>query len=566
MCSNFFSLLARVPEFNLVFISDVLLFEVAVFAFLLPLALDTIVKISDVYKSANVTEYYIRKRKSYLNIFIAIFIIILITMRFIPHELYVELAGKKLPFLHQVASILIYTSFIISMVWIFINIGFASKAMTKPKEIVDDLFSHIERKIKKGKLLDKKAVETVSDVLIYEANLYNNGFVKKYLNKTVNICNLIISKKQGDGVDFIYDQVFRIFRSAVVIKNEEIIKQNIINLNELFDLLLKEGIIDTAWSDFLCKYRQVLKEIEEKNIVNAVILIIDFYIEKVFKEREGFKFNYVAIFNNHLMIFLDWVIRSGKKDAFYTVLEGFFYNWTHIFPNRADENDFEYDMVNYEGFYREFTLLLKFRELIRDEKDLADWIVKFEALNSKILKTVPAYQDYIDKNKIKILDSANKYLRLNILYELIFLMGSKCLYNKRIDYILWLWELKNPPDRDGENCNPFVLPETIEMLLTVYFGMKVDYNVGEGNSGNYYYHDRYFLISLLDLIKKGRNLPLCLSGKIIEKVKFRISYLINIAEKILGDVDLLEKLKLNQMEKEKLIQTIRNIEKIPKEN
>ena len=146
-------------------------------------------------------------------------------------------------------------------------------------------------------------------------------------------------------------------------------------------------------------------------------------------------------------------------------------------------------------------------ELAKSENDLDTiekldkWLKKFDELK-KISNTYFGKEQKKDVLSIEedIRDFVNVQFKYNNLTEIVFGIGSYCLFKQRSEYIKHLWEYKQPPDSDVHWIGDSIVPRTIDGVVNFYFRKGLferKFNFfGEGHHGSEKYCKEYFLLLL----------------------------------------------------------------------
>ncbi|UCE65494.1 MAG: hypothetical protein JSU85_11565 [Candidatus Zixiibacteriota bacterium] len=111
-------------------------------------------------------------------------------------------------------------------------------------------------------------------------------------------------------------------------------------------------------------------------------------------------------------------------------------------------------------------------------------------------------EDYKELNLIldRLSDYFEHLYKTKNLKNIIFIMGAFCWYKKRIDYIKYLWEYKQPPDSDTTWLGPAILPDTIGQLIEYYFNTDFEEKLRlfrDDRHGIRIYFDEFFILFLL---------------------------------------------------------------------
>ena len=146
---------------------------------------------------------------------------------------------------------------------------------------------------------------------------------------------------------------------------------------------------------------------------------------------------------------------------------------------------------------------------IYDYKALQEWKSKFRYFNNKIKENLNDKHGQLielEKNEKSILVDVENMYKLNHLREMIFVIGTWCVFKERYKYIYELWTYKQPPDSSAHWAGVDILPVTPDDLMRLYFDSGLNqielFRVGHHSMN--LYKKKYFLYSLAWLLSNSK--------------------------------------------------------------
>ncbi len=169
------------------------------------------------------------------------------------------------------------------------------------------------------------------------------------------------------------------------------------------------------------------------------------------------------------------------------------------------------DFKKHEELDKEYGLnnlineLAKLENNLRTWEKLSEWFEKFDELKVIIENNINEDQKATaQENEEKIREFVTSQFKYQNLLEIVFAIGTYCLFKEKYTYIKYLWEYKQPPDSDAHWIGQDITPQSIESVIQFYFrkellGRKFDF--WEGHRGSKRYYNQYFLLLLARVLQ-----------------------------------------------------------------
>ncbi|MHA1401831.1 MAG: hypothetical protein ACTSQE_15890 [Candidatus Heimdallarchaeaceae archaeon] len=316
------------------------------------------------------------------------------------------------------------------------------------------------------------------------------------------------------------NQILRIHEAAIEIKNDDLSSQASYHINGLLAHVAQ--IPDNSLLvEFLLRIlSNVTRRAIEKQDPSMYSSSIHWYINIVFNrygQKEGkFDLSYLPLFDRYFFSTIRYIITENQSELFKALVsflvdgllisyyrEGDVWEYGHLLL----ENNFEL----YRQLENKFQIDKKIKHLadvkrgFSKREDLDKWLSGFEELK----KVVESHLDSEQKEKaremeLKIKDEVIEQYKFDNLLEIVYAIGTFCLYRKQYEYIRYLWEYKQPPDSDASWIGPNIVQTTLDGAIRFYFrrslfeGRFISY---EGHHGSEIYQKKYFLLLLSKILQ-----------------------------------------------------------------
>jgi hypothetical protein len=321
-----------------------------------------------------------------------------------------------------------------------------------------------------------------------------------------------------------------IWSQAYQAKNDTITTHCVHNIVWIISELVHDTINAPLVQQFLNTLYSVAREIivDRRPISDRSIYaaLYHWYIVVAYnshsQEKPIFDLVYFNQFDKAFLRSIEFLISEEDTYLFENLIE-FLHDGVNIYPSLLSGNIREYqelmkgdDLTGYyhllkENKYEERldNLRNKSTSLVTKE-GLDKWIDEFNIIATSMRKHIK------DENLAKadstakdILFEAEDNYKWNHLREVIFTIGSFCIYAKRYEYIKILLEYHHPPDADATYTGKDPIPRTTDGVLNFYLLSPVwvlsrKYEFGEGHRGCEIYYQTYFILLLLNSIGKKR--------------------------------------------------------------
>lgn len=544
------------PEFLFIVVS----FEIAIIAFLIPLSIEIISKISERYSSDIISSFYSKKWWNiFLPIIISLNIIIIVISKFLMLE------SNLNNNIWYIFAWIILLFFIFIVITVLIAIFYIIKFMKDEKFVLTKLYKSVKKIIKKSFIKDSNKnklyqyIEGVGDILVFETKKQKNKFVIEGLNQLNELFEIIFNIKQLNpekfekiviskeffdlynkdkneaafqkaflpekcfiGFDILINQIIKIYETSIEVQNK-IVNNSVIDY--IHDILMKLS----SQEDNKIFIEQILRkivDITEIEIKNDKIYtssnIINWYKNIVFNsyfKKYNFQLCYLKLFDSYFFHIIKQIIDADQTDIFKSFIASLIdgidlYDdnenaiWEYI--NSILEKDYVlYNKLNKKyNIEQKINVLEKLKNNLFSQKDLDKYLEKFNELQNIL-------QKYFNKNQKKIAMEIEKkikdYAILKFKYqnllEIIFATASYCLFKKKYNYIKYLWEYKQPSDSDAIWIANNLNPNTLEDLIKIYFhksSFERNFNFGE-HHGSELYFKKYFLFLFMRIVKDWNN-------------------------------------------------------------
>jgi len=567
------------------FLSDVAAFEATIIAFLVPLSIEIISKISERYNADVITRSFDNTwENKILPPFLLINIVAAILLRFFVQDDINSVIWKVLAWI-----VLLVVMYIAFAIWRVINR--IKTFMSDTKSVINQLYEDVEKSIESKKATASKqdvlvqSLEGIGDILVFETKRQKNKLVLDGLKKISDLVRRIFEIQQGDpdrfeqlvvSQDFFelykkdekeaklrlafdpekylisfstaINQIVRVYEAAIGSQNEEISRFAVYHINWILAALSSQQNNGLFVEQILRKLAEITRTAIQRNDGSAYAAAIHWYTDIVFNRlgRKGdFQLSYLDLFDKYFFSTVRYIVTENQTSIFHSLVSslvdgihvpdyhrGEVWNYSHIILNK--------DLQKYNKLDAEHDIGKRVRELADSENDintqekLEAWLKKFDELKTIIEPNLDEDQKKSAQEiEEKIRDFVTSQFKYQNLLEIVFAVGAYCLFKQRYGYIKYLWEYKQPPDSDASWIGHDITPSTLDEVIRLYFRKgffekKLDF--WEGHHGSEKYYKQYFLLLLARILQ---SVPADFEGKYsqIENYKlpdlhvYRLSYL-----------------------------------------
>lgn len=570
---NIFDSITVSPD--LTFLSDIAAFESGIVAFLLPLSIEIITKLSERYQSDVITrDFEDNITIKSLPLALVINIVLAIILRFcFAHDSYEELS--------LIWKILIWASLIFFIIIAFLILNVINRIKNYMRDtnfVLDQLYERgIQSLTNKNRKRQEKfirSLEGIGDILVFETKRQKNKLVSEGLEKIKNIINRLFefknenrdkfeeialnqnsnkkykpdeissylksatrAKKNLVGFYSPINQIIRVFKTAIDSQNREISIKAALNLIQILENLASKENNDLFIDNILVQLTEITRIAVENEDETAYFTAISWYIDIVFRssiQDKDFQLSYLNLFDNFFFQTVQYIISKNQKSVFEKLVKSLIDRIYFLTPSRSVWSFghilLETNIEIYGDLDKKFQIEKRLKELSTLEKrlnsraDLDSWFVNFEDLKTLVNKYAPDEEkDYLSKLENELRNYITSRYKYNNLVNIMFAIGAYCLFKKRYSYIKYLWEYKQPPDSDSTWIGHEIIPNNLNTTVTFFFSIdNLDYkfHLWEDHHGNRIYFKQYFLLLLMNALRK---IPINDRKKFIQEDQIHLS-------------------------------------------
>jgi len=391
--------------------------------------------------------------------------------------------------------------------------------MLKNKNVIEGL-QRIARITKDFIATQKKDPEKFDRLfLIEDASKISNE--RNEINKNIETIQEKILNREKYLTPFstLLNQILRIHKAAIEVKNTEISTEVAKNLNELLEdfsstpdnQLFINQILDSLFdiTKFAVEYQ------DEKSIY---LSSVNWYIRIVFNrysEKENkFNLSYLDLLDNYFFRSITYIIDKNQLSVFKGMV-GFLVDGI-LTPSYSENKIHSYISFIITLFGKEKFKELKIEKIIIEIEDKIQYELTKKEKHRDLLKKIDEIRELIqpsiEKDKIddfrkketELIYSANAYYKYNNLLKITFALGAYCLFKSKYEFIKCLWEFKQPSDADASWIGNDIVPSEIDQIIKLYFEeypLHRKFDFFEDHHGSEVYYKEYFLLLLTRVIK-----------------------------------------------------------------
>lgn len=311
------------------------------------------------------------------------------------------------------------------------------------------------------------------------------------------------------------NQIIRIHEAAIEVKNDEISKFAAYNLNWLLADITqtpKNDLFVEQLLKYLARMTRIAIENQDLSMYSASIhWYIDIVFNRLRQNGGRFDLSYLEIFDKYFFSSVRYIVSENQTSLFKALVsslidgvhvpdyyKGEIWNYSHII---LSTNLQKYNQLNAEyGIERQIKEFANSEDDLYTKEKLEEWLKKFDKLKAVIEPNLNEEQKK-EANKIeeKIRDFAVSQFKYQNLLEIVFAIGTYCLFKQRYSYIKYIWEYKQPPDSDASWIGHDINPRTLNEVISFYFRKGLferKFDFWEGHHGSEKYYKQYFLLLL----------------------------------------------------------------------
>lgn len=392
-----------------------------------------------------------------------------------------------------------------------------------------------------------QSLEAVGDLLVFETEQKKiNSEIISSLDRIVEIQKKIFQNKDKSNKNYniyfevLINQIIRIHFSGVEVKNDEISRNAVYRIIWILEELSKNTNNTIDIQLIMNSLFRIMKVATNKNDISMYSSSFHWY-KTVFSN--DFNIEYLDFFNTQLFSFIHYIISND----FFSLFKSFVsFSVESIFIESTGKTIWEYSrLVSFE-IYQQIKEKIDKKRLelenninyLYKNKELNNWLVKFQELKNDLMQYFSGESEAKAKNiEDEIIKTTISKFKYNNLLEIIFELCAYCLFKMKIDYIKHIWDYKQPPDSDATWGGHDIIPTSLAGLINLFFSRYSTNRIidsWEDHHGTSLYYDRYFLLLLMNILKRSR---IDLESK--ETFKFLGRYNINFLHNIESYIDYL---------------------------
>jgi len=362
-----------------------------------------------------------------------------------------------------------------------------------------------------------QSLEAVGDLLVFETEQKKiNSEIINSLDRIVEIQKKIfqnkdkINKNYNIYFEVLINQIIRIHFSGVEAKNDEIGRNAVYRIIWILEELSKGTNNKIDIQLLMSSLFRIMKVATNKNDISMYSSSFHWY-KTIFSN--DFKIEYLDFFNTQLFSFIHHIISND----FFSLFKSFVsFSVESIFIESTRETIWEYNrLVNFE-IYQQIREKIDKKRLelesninyLYKNKELNNWLVKFQELKNDLMQYFSGESEAKAKNiEDEIIKTTISKFKYNNLLEIIFELCAYCLFKMKIDYIKYIWDYKQPPDSDATWVGHDIIPTNLAGLINLFFSRYSTNRIidsWEDHRGTSLYYDRYFLLLLMNILKRSR--------------------------------------------------------------
>lgn len=379
-------------------------------------------------------------------------------------------------------------------------------------------------------------------------------------------------KKYSTPFSLIMRTYANLYQAAIEINSQKIILEIEIGFNQILTFLTPSIEESKSYVDYIklleiyfTDYTEVLQYAIKKENNESHTLCYRWYTRLIFNpygNYEVFNLDLFPYLSKKLFQYLIYSIDRTNQRWFRE-----FVSWMHHgigFLNSEYSNI--YDFIGYESYdefeYNDIEDIDNTFTQIRTKKELDIWLKKFNVIKDTV---VNKYTRTEQANEI-IYKAYQQYLFFN-LKQLINGLSAYLVYRRRYDFILELWDFRQPKESTSQWIGHSIIPETVQEILELSnISYMSDYCFKDEHIDCKYYLNRYALYRLIYLVSEpGYQNPNKYIGSTdeieINSIKSYIEKLESNLNDVLEDKETLELLRIKYTEEKnirKIFNTIKN--------
>jgi|GEM_PF-6119917 len=587
-----FAALSPSPEF----LTYTLAFETTIIAIAIPLSLDIVSRISELYESEIISRKFSQERAiKWLPAMLMANIVLIVTLRFFG-------TSGALSHAWTAFTWVVFAFFLVIAAGLFRFYILLKRYTTDTTYILNKLFREAEIAATEGMSTDEstdfaQSIEGITEVLVFEAKRRNKNarviaslgrleeIIKGLLESgakvhggapaarpqgALELRGMAAAKSAGlsgpladNSFSTAIDQLLRIHGAAMKADNLEISGCSTNLVTALLDDIARKPEMDMFVEQLLTTLTDVGKAALERRDDVGFTTLSQWYVDIVFSvsAREGsFDLTYLEAFDRHFFTSLKYLIERDRPEMFEVLLNSVIYR---VSIPRYSSADLWVFTESYRGPREGEKAKL-------GPKEIEEQVLKMEGLENSLftMASLEQWNDEMralrvmleqgrrlipgsdsDDLRAKLESAAATRYKYDNLLEVLFAVCAYCLLRRRPEFVRTVWETGEPLNTDARQVLRDIIPPDFDSVAALYcrtalFGRRF----GFGRSGVEAAEAlrSYFLLLMTraSLVGGGRASPVWSRSKaaLVEAAKdgaFEMETLVGLARSLAGRADLL---------------------------
>lgn len=310
-------------------------------------------------------------------------------------------------------------------------------------------------------------------------------------------------------------QIVRIHQVASRAGNGDIARAAVYKISDVLSKLTSQRGNDALVGATIENLRDVMRDAMKTECESRHVAVYLWYFDAVFTRPEvfgrRFRLSYLDSLDAALWGYIKYAVNQGDAEVFEAFVS-WVVNGVSGFRRREQITDSLYSVLFglERDVYRELEESGATAVVLDGCKRFDRDVVTSEAVEgvATILKALYESADALLDERARgefktslaaVLDEAQSRAKSDRLDEIMFSVGSYCVFRERYDLLRYMVEFNQPPDSIASWVNADVLPESPSALLRFYFGAVADsrrFHYFDDHHGREVY-DRRLLLTLL---------------------------------------------------------------------
>jgi len=381
-----------------------------------------------------------------------------------------------------------------------------------------------DRLIRKGLQKQKsflRAIEGLGDILVYNTEKHKNSYVIDYLAKITSIYKKTLERLEEDPENYQYQTLSHNFieeaqenESNIHLKYYFNPKEYLVSYSALLEFIHRiynsSISVNNSQISYECLYTQIRllsyltrkegRQAHTEIILNRLYESLDlalthedssaayasvfWYTNIVYslsRRDNGFKFEYLKVFNDRLFASFQRII-SSRKEFIYNSVYSALNDHIHIDSTRLSHIwDYGHlildrDIELYNRIDEEHSIEKTLRELSNPDvrivtiEQFEKWSERFETLQDIVKENIS--DDQCERER-SIKDKVQEELEANFLHNnlinMVLRISAYCLFTNNFIFLADLWNYRQPPDAEAINISHNIIPEDIDEVISLMF-------------------------------------------------------------------------------------------------